>query len=45
MKKFWKKSAASLMAFSLLMGNNYAIHALDGESPDTGETPKHPGTP
>lgn len=42
MKKFWKKSAASLMAFSLLMGNNYAIHALDGESPDTGETPPAP---
>ena len=39
MKKFWKKSAASLMAFSLLMGNNYAIHALDGEDPQTGENP------
>ncbi|MBQ8069184.1 MAG: hypothetical protein IJ201_12665, partial [Solobacterium sp.] len=39
MKKFWKRSAASLMAFSLLMGNNYAIHALDGEDPQTGENP------
>ena len=35
MKEFWKKSAASLMAMSLLMGNNYAIHALDGEDPET----------
>ena len=40
MKEFWKKSAASLMAMSLLMGNNYAIHALDGEDPETtGENP------
>ena len=39
MKKFWKKSAALLMAISLLTGNNYAVHALDGEGqpPETQE--------
>lgn len=41
MKEFWKKSAALLMAISLLMGNNYAIHASgeEGEQPpETQET-------